>query len=127
MSEETRSDPPPDRPFPYAENEVPLDPPELDLDSPSRHEARARRRSRRKIPPARASAAPTASRDDEDDRPRLVDSMFMRVLGLAGVVGIATAVGGIMGAQDVSGWEIGLVVSITTTVLLGILFTLRAG
>ena len=49
----------------------------------------------------------------------------MRLVATAGIVGIGVALAAILVGQDVEGWIVGLVVSITTVVLAAILWSSR--
>jgi len=55
----------------------------------------------------------------------VVESIFMRLVATAGIVGIGVALAAILVGQDVEGWIVGLVVSITTVVLAAILWSSR--
>jgi hypothetical protein len=57
-------------------------------------------------------------------RPR-VESVFVRVVATAGIVGICVAVAAILGTQSVAAWTIGLVVSALSVVLAAILWSSR--
>jgi hypothetical protein len=54
-----------------------------------------------------------------------VESVFMRVVATGGIVGLATAAGAAMGAQDVPGWVIGLSISLGTVLLAAVLWSSR--
>ena len=59
-------------------------------------------------------------------RPRMAaETVFMRVVATAGVVGICVAIAAILGSQDVDAWTIGLVVSIVSVVLAAGLWSSR--
>ena len=59
-------------------------------------------------------------------RPRqAVETVFMRVVATAGVVGICVAIAAILGSQDVEAWIIGLVVSLLSVVLAAGLWSSR--
>ncbi len=49
----------------------------------------------------------------------------MRLIATAGVVGIGTAVGAILVANDVAGWIVGLAVSIVSVILAAVLWRSR--
>ena len=55
----------------------------------------------------------------------VVESIFMRLVATAGIVGIGVALAAILVGQDVEGWIVGLAVSITTVVLAAILWSSR--
>ncbi len=58
--------------------------------------------------------------------PRMpVETVFMRAVATAGVVGICVAIAAILGSQDVEAWIIGLVVSIVSVVLAAGLWSSR--
>ena len=54
-----------------------------------------------------------------------VESIFMRGVATGGIVGLATAAGAAMGAQDVAGWVIGLSISLGTVLLAAVLWSSR--
>jgi hypothetical protein len=58
-------------------------------------------------------------------RPAL-ESVFMRVVATAGIVGICVALAAILASQNVQGWIIGLVASTISVVLAAILWSARA-
>jgi hypothetical protein len=59
-------------------------------------------------------------------RPRRgAESAAVRLVATCGIVGISVAVAAILGTQDVSAWIIGLVVSVTSVVLAGLLWSSR--
>jgi hypothetical protein len=49
----------------------------------------------------------------------------MRVIATAGIVGICVAIAAIMGSSDAEGWIIGLVVSLISVILAGVLWSSR--
>lgn len=53
------------------------------------------------------------------------ERVSMRVLSTGGVIGLATALGAVLGAQDVAGWVIGLAVGLTSVVLAAVLWSSR--
>jgi hypothetical protein len=57
-------------------------------------------------------------------RPR-IESVFVRVVATAGIVGICVAVAAILGTQSVAAWTIGLVSSATSVVLAAVLWSSR--
>jgi hypothetical protein len=57
-------------------------------------------------------------------RPR-PESLFVRVIATAGIVGICVAVAAIMGTQSVAAWAIGLTVSLLSVVLAAVLWSSR--
>jgi hypothetical protein len=50
----------------------------------------------------------------------------MRLVATAGIVGIGTAVGAVLGTQDVQAWIIALVVSLVSVLLAGVLWSSRS-
>jgi len=55
-----------------------------------------------------------------------VESLAMRLVATAGIVGIGTALGAILGTQDVEAWIIALVVSTVSVLLAGVLWSSRS-
>jgi protein-S-isoprenylcysteine O-methyltransferase Ste14 len=53
------------------------------------------------------------------------ESVFVRLIATAGVVGIGTLLGALLTANDVAGWIVGLVVSLVSVVLAAILWRSR--
>ncbi|MCA1690971.1 MAG: hypothetical protein LC733_01775 [Actinobacteria bacterium] len=60
-----------------------------------------------------------------DRRRTKMERVSMRVLATGGIVGIAVALGAVLGANDVAGWIIGLVVGLTSVVLAAVLWSSR--
>jgi len=56
---------------------------------------------------------------------RPAESIFVRFVATAGVVGVATAVAAILATQDVDGWIIGFVVSLISVILAALLWRSR--
>jgi membrane protein implicated in regulation of membrane protease activity len=54
-----------------------------------------------------------------------LESIMVRVVATAGVIGIATAVAAIMGASDSSYWLTGLIVSTLSVILAAVLWRSR--
>jgi hypothetical protein len=54
-----------------------------------------------------------------------VERVFMRLIATAGIVGVGTALGAILVAQDVTGWIVGLVVSALSVLLAALLWSSR--
>jgi protein-S-isoprenylcysteine O-methyltransferase Ste14 len=54
-----------------------------------------------------------------------VETVFMRLVATAGVVGIGVAVAAVMGSSDVDSWIIGLVVALLSVILAAILWSSR--
>jgi len=94
---------------------------------PARNDPGAERDARRH---AREEA-----REPLDDRPGVMipnrrkrlplEAPLMRLVASAGIVGIAVAVGAIMGSQGAQAWVIGLVVSIVSLLLAAVLWSSR--
>jgi hypothetical protein len=60
------------------------------------------------------------------DRRRFsVERGLMRVVATCGIIAIGTALGAILGSQDVAAWIIGLAVSATSVVLAAVLWSSR--
>jgi hypothetical protein len=73
--------------------------------------------------PLDAPAVPFLGR--RSHRRPVFESIFVRVIATAGVVGLAVAVAAILGTQSVSAWVIGLVASAMSVVLAAILWSSR--
>ena len=56
---------------------------------------------------------------------RTPESVLVRLIATAGVIGIGTAVGAILGANDVASWILALVVSALSVVLAAVLWRSR--
>jgi hypothetical protein len=54
-----------------------------------------------------------------------VERGFMRLVATGGIIGIAVALGAILGSQDVAGWITGLVIGLTSVVLAALLWSSR--
>jgi hypothetical protein len=54
-----------------------------------------------------------------------IETVFMRTIATAGVVGINVAVAAILDSQNVAGWIIGLVISTLSVTLAAILWSTR--
>jgi hypothetical protein len=55
----------------------------------------------------------------------VLESLVVRIVATAGVVGIGTAVGAVLVSQDAAGWVVGLIVSILSVVLSAVLWRSR--
>ena len=87
------------------------------------------------LEPAPAAAPPVETeREEREERgpflpnraTRLrVESFAMRIVATAGIVGIGTALGAILGTQDIAAWIIALVVSAVSVLLAGVLWSSR--
>ena len=53
------------------------------------------------------------------------ESVFVRLIATAGVVGIGTVLGAILTASDVAGWIVGLAVALVSVVLAAVLWRSR--
>jgi hypothetical protein len=56
---------------------------------------------------------------------RGAESVLVRVVATAGIVGISTALAAILGSADVAAWIIGLVVSALSVILAAVLWSSR--
>jgi uncharacterized membrane protein len=54
-----------------------------------------------------------------------VERGFRRLVATGGIIGIAVALGAILGSQDVAGWITGLVVGLTSVILAALLWSSR--
>ena len=60
------------------------------------------------------------------DRRRFkVESVFMRLVATAGVVGLGVLIGAILVSADVEGWIVGLAVALVSVVLAALLWSSR--
>jgi hypothetical protein len=85
-------------------------------------------------PPA-AGTEPGRSPAPGQDQPRTMlparskrsaaEAAFMRLIATAGIVGICVAIAAIMGSSDAQGWIIGLVASLISVILAGVLWSSR--
>jgi protein-S-isoprenylcysteine O-methyltransferase Ste14 len=82
-------------------------------------------------PEAGRSPGPASSQDQPRtmlparSRRSAAEAGFMRVIATAGIVGICVAIAAIMGSSDAEGWIIGLVVSLISVILAGVLWSSR--
>jgi hypothetical protein len=53
------------------------------------------------------------------------ETAFQRLVATVGVIGVGVAIAAILASQNVAGWIIGLVVSIESVVLTGLLWSPR--
>jgi protein-S-isoprenylcysteine O-methyltransferase Ste14 len=53
------------------------------------------------------------------------ESVFVRLIATAGVVGIGTLLGALLTANNVAGWIVGLVVSLVSVVIAAVLWRSR--
>jgi hypothetical protein len=53
------------------------------------------------------------------------ETAFQRLVATVGVIGVGVAIAAILGSQNVAGWIIGLVVSIESVVLTGLVWSPR--
>ena len=58
-------------------------------------------------------------------RPLAVERVAMRILATGGIIGVAVALGAVLGANHVSGWIIGLAVGLTSLALAALLWSSR--
>jgi hypothetical protein len=61
----------------------------------------------------------------ERGRRPAVETVVMRLVATAGIIGIGVAIAAIMHSQKSQGWLIGLVVSIVSVLLAGVLWSSR--
>ncbi len=54
-----------------------------------------------------------------------VESVFVRLVATAGIIGIGVALGAILAGQKVEGWIIGLAVALTCVILSAVLWSSR--
>ncbi len=59
-------------------------------------------------------------------RRRRFESLAMRLIATAGIIGIGTALGAILGTQDVDAWIIALVVTSVSVLLAAVLWSSRS-
>ena len=80
----------------------------------------------REPPPGGALDSPAVPFLDRraNARPR-IESLVVRVVATAGIVGICVAVAAILGTQSVAAWTIGLVASAMSVILAAILWSSR--
>ena len=60
----------------------------------------------------------------EPDR-RPYESLLVRLVATAGIIGIGTALGAVLGAADVDAWVVGLAVAIVCVLLAAVLWRSR--
>jgi hypothetical protein len=53
------------------------------------------------------------------------ETVLQRVVATIGVIGVGVALGAVLASQDVAGWIIGLVVSVESVLLTGLLWSPR--
>jgi uncharacterized membrane protein len=54
-----------------------------------------------------------------------VERGLMRLVATGGIIGIAVALGAILGSQNVAGWITGLVIGLTSVILAALLWSSR--
>jgi hypothetical protein len=54
-----------------------------------------------------------------------VERASMRVIATGGIIGIGVALGAVLVSQEVAGWIVGLVVSLTSVILAALLWSSR--
>jgi hypothetical protein len=74
--------------------------------------------------PTGAQPSNTGFLPSQPARP-IAESVLVRVIATAGVVGIGTAVGAVLSAEDVAGWIMALVVAALSVVLAAVLWRSR--
>ena len=75
--------------------------------------------------PAARPAAPQGMVPGRERRRTKVERGFMRLVATGGIIGIAVALGAILGSQDVAGWIMGLVIGLTSVILAALLWSSR--
>jgi hypothetical protein len=75
--------------------------------------------------PVTGPAAPQGMVPGRERRRTKVERGFMRLVATGGIIGIAVALGAILGSQDVAGWITGLVVGLTSVILAALLWSSR--
>jgi hypothetical protein len=84
--------------------------------------------------PGAAPAAPVEQAEPAGGRPflsgrrhprRRAESVLVRLVSTAGIVGVSVALAAILGTQDVAAWIVGLVVSLLSVVLAAVLWSSR--
>ena len=70
-------------------------------------------------------AAPQGMVPGRERRRSKVERGFMRLVATGGIIGIAVALGAILGSQDVAGWITGLVIGLTSVILAALLWSSR--
>jgi hypothetical protein len=86
-------------------------------------------------PPGGTEAGRSPGRAPAQDQPRTMlparskrsaaEAAFMRFIATAGIVGICVVIAAIMGSSDAEAWIIGLVVSLISVILAGVLWSSR--
>jgi hypothetical protein len=77
-------------------------------------------------PAARADPAPAPARAARRQRRRVAfETVFQRFVATIGVIGVGVALAAILDSQNVAGWIVGLVVSLESVVLTGLLWSPR--
>ena len=56
---------------------------------------------------------------------RAFESLFVRLVATGGIIGVGTALGAILGSQDVAHWITGLAVAVVSVVLAAVLWSSR--
>ena len=88
-------------------------------------------RPRRDDPAAQAGEQPAQSGQNRtmlpgrERRRFTVESVFMRLVATAGIVGLGVLLGAILVSSDVAGWIVGLVVALVSVVLAAMLWSSR--
>jgi hypothetical protein len=76
-------------------------------------------------PPLEAPAATDPGFLPSQPARRAAESVMVRVIATAGIIGIGTAVGAVLAANDVAGWITALVVSALSVILAAVLWRSR--
>jgi hypothetical protein len=72
-----------------------------------------------------SSAAPQTGFLPSNPARREAESVFVRLIATAGIIGIGTLLGAVLTARDVAGWIIGIAVSLLSVVLAAVLWRSR--
>jgi hypothetical protein len=118
----TSTPPPGDRPTP-SETPAAVEP-AAEL---SEREARQRERESRRTdrPQGTAPDRPQGMVPGRARRRTKVERGAMRTLATGGIIGVAVALGAVLGGQDVAGWIMGLVIGLTSVILAALLWSSR--
>lgn len=69
--------------------------------------------------------APQGMVPGRERRRTKVERGFMRIVATGGIIGIAVALGAILGNQGVAGWIMGLTIGLTSVILAALLWSSR--
>ncbi|MDX6656787.1 MAG: hypothetical protein QOH62_1580 [Solirubrobacteraceae bacterium] len=71
------------------------------------------------------ASAPEGMVPARERRRTKVERGLMRLVATGGIIGIAVALGAILGSQNVAGWITGLVIGLTSVILAALLWSSR--